>query len=91
MRLRRLAVTLAACCLHAARERPSSERNAPENPRRARRPEDGRGPPRVPGLRHEVRPPRLGEVTALRAYDPGPDRDGKHVSLIGRVLLGNLK
>ena len=76
MRLRRLAVTLAACCLqvrpaaadevHAARERPSSERNAPENPRRARRPEDGRGPPRVPGLRHEVRPPRLGEVTALR-------------------------
>ena len=56
MRLRRLAVTLAACCL-------------------------------------QVRPAAADESINIFVAidDPGPDRDGKHVSLIGRVLLGNLK
>ena len=59
MRVRRLAVALAACCL-------------------------------------QVRPAAADESINIFVAidDPGPDpadRDGKHVSLIGRVLLGNLK
>ena len=56
MRLRRLAVTLAACCL-------------------------------------QVRPAAADESINIFVAidDPGPDRDGKHVSLMGGFYLGNLE